>query len=607
MNSRSGLLLRGLALLAALTLGMSAHSSASDAPAAAPKVLRYAFPIAETGFDPAQISDLYSGTVVANIFDPPLTYDYLARPVRVKPRTLSAMPEVSSDFKTYTLHVRPGIFFADDPAFKGSKRELTAADYAYSIKRHYDPRWKSPRYANFRAEKLLGLDELRQQAIKSGKPFDYDAPVEGLRVLDRYTLQIRLGHPSPRFNFVLTHPGMTGAVAREVVEAYGDSIMEHPVGTGPFRLTQWRRSSRMVFERNPNFREEHYQEQASDGDAADQDIARQLKGRRLPMVDRVEISVVDASQPRWLAYLAGDFDLVAVPYEFANQAAPGGKLAPNLAKIGMKLHTSLNSDLVFTYFNMEDPLLGGYTPDKVALRRAISLAYDNAEEVLQLRKRLAVPAQSLVSPHTFGYEPDLKTEMSEYSPAKAKALLDMYGYVDRDGDGWRDQPDGKPLVLQAYTQPDDSSRQFNELWKKHLDAVGLRINFNFSQWPEQLKGARAGQLMMWTLGNTSNTPNAGEMLAMAYGPAKGEDNLVRFALPAYDQLVERIQQLPDGPERARLIHEAGRLLVAYMPIKTHVHRIGLSLTQPWVTGYKRHPFMDSFWAFVDVTPGPHGR
>ena len=107
------------------------------------KELRYAFRIAETGFDPASITDLYSRTVAGAIFDAPLEFEFLARPARVRPNTAAAMPEVSEDFRTFTFRIRPGIYFDDDPAFKGRRRELTAADYVYSIKRHYDPRWKS--------------------------------------------------------------------------------------------------------------------------------------------------------------------------------------------------------------------------------------------------------------------------------------------------------------------------------------------------------------------------------------------------------------------------------------------------------------------------------
>ena len=129
-------LLRAGAVAACLLLPTGPALFAADEPAAAPlKVLRYAFRVAETGFDPAQISDLYSRTLAANIFDAPLQLEFLARPVRARPNTAAAMPEVSADFKTFTFTIKPGIYFADDPAFKGKKRELVAQDYVYSIDR----------------------------------------------------------------------------------------------------------------------------------------------------------------------------------------------------------------------------------------------------------------------------------------------------------------------------------------------------------------------------------------------------------------------------------------------------------------------------------------
>src|SRR3954449_3158275 len=88
------------------------------AAAAGEKVLRYAFSVAETGFDPAQISDIYSRIVTAHIFESMLSYDHLARPFKLKPSVAAEMPEVSEDFRTFTFRLRPGIHFADDPAFK---------------------------------------------------------------------------------------------------------------------------------------------------------------------------------------------------------------------------------------------------------------------------------------------------------------------------------------------------------------------------------------------------------------------------------------------------------------------------------------------------------
>ncbi|HKX94664.1 MAG TPA: ABC transporter substrate-binding protein, partial [Methylibium sp.] len=193
---------RWCAALAALWLGAAAWlpGAAIAAPdGAAPKTLKVAFPVAETGFDPAQINDLYSRTVTPHIFEGLYHYDHLARPAKIKPLTAAAMPEVSADFRRFTIRVQPGIYFADDPAFGGKRRELVAEDYVYSLKRFADPALKSPVWTSLEQESLTGLAALRREALESKRPFDYDRPVEGLRALDRYTLQIQLDQPRPRF------------------------------------------------------------------------------------------------------------------------------------------------------------------------------------------------------------------------------------------------------------------------------------------------------------------------------------------------------------------------------------------------------------------------
>jgi ABC-type transport system substrate-binding protein len=584
-----------------LLAGLALWVGASTAQDAAPKTLRYAFPIAESSFDPAQISDLYSRTVAAGIFDAPLEFAFMARPFQLRPNTAAALPEVSADFRSFTIRLKPGILFDDDPAFGGRKRELTAADYVYSIKRHYDPRWKSGNLYILENAKILGLSELRKQAIDGKKPFDYDTDVEGLRALDRYTLQIRLAEPSPRFLYNLADGSFTGALAREVVEAYGDKVGEHPVGTGPYRLAQWKRSSRMLLQKNPNYREVLYDEQPPPGDARLQAVAQQFKGRRLPLIDQVQISVIEEAQPRWLSFLNGEQDLLeGVPAEFANIAIPNNQLAPNLAKRGIGMLRVPRADVAVTYFGMDNPVVGGNAPDKVALRRAIALAVDVEREILLVRRNQAVPAQSPIAPGTWGYDPAFKSEMSEHNLARAKALLDLYGYVDRDGDGWRELPDGKPLKLEYATSPDQTSRQLSELWKKNMDALGLRIEFQVAKWPEQLKASRAGKLMMWGVGWSAGQPDADTFLALGYGPNKGQANHARFDLKAFNELYERQRMLPDGPERQALLDQAKKIMIAYMPYKVHVHRITTDLWHPWVLGFDRNIFVRDFWKYLDV-------
>ncbi|MBK9575304.1 MAG: hypothetical protein IPO43_22800 [Rhodoferax sp.] len=189
-----------------------------------------------------------------------------------------------------------------------------------------------------------------------------------------------------------------------------------------------------------------------------------------------------------------------LPEAFAYQAIPNNRVAPNLAKRNITMERVAIPDVTVSYFNMDDPIVGGYTPDKVALRRAIALAYNSEEEIRLPRRNQAILAQGPMQPSTYGYDPKFKTEMSMFDRARAGALLDMFGYVDKDGDGWRDMPDGKPLLLEYATTPTARDRELNEIWKKNMNAVGINIAFKTGKWPEHLKAARAGKLMIWGLG-----------------------------------------------------------------------------------------------------------
>jgi ABC-type transport system substrate-binding protein len=583
---------------AALAVLRGAQPLAATEPRKA-NTLRVAFSTAETGFDPPQIGDFNSMTVAASIFESPLTYDHVARPVKLRPQTAAAMPEVSADFTSFTVRIRPGIFFADDPAFRGKRRELVAQDYVYSVKRFYDPRLNAENVYVFENAKVLGLSEMRATARRAKTRFDYDREVEGIRALDRYTFRVRLAAPNPRFEYVLATTLM-GAVAREVVEKYGDAIGAHPVGTGPFRLGAWRRASRIELVRNPGFREQFFDGVAAPGDAQAQRVAAELKGARLPLLERIDISVITEDQPRWLAFVEGALDLIELPNAFVPIAVPNDRLAPHLARNGVRLQRGLQADMSMTYFNMDDALVGGNSPDKVALRRAVALAYDGAQANLLLRHGQAVLAQSTLTPFTSGYSESYRSEMSKHSRAEAMALLDVFGYVDANGDGWREQPGGAPLVLRLASLPDQRSRRQNELWRKYLAGVGVRMEFDVATWPDLLKKSRAGSLMMWGFTWVAASPDGGFFLGIGYGPNASESNDAHFSLPEFDRLFERQNTLPDGPERDALMRQAKNLLVAYMPYKVHAHNIVNDLQQPWVRGHWRHPFMRDAWRYVGV-------
>lgn len=588
-----------LKLLGALSLGSQATAQTSTQNGK--KVLRYAFEVAETGFDPVAISDLYSRIVTAHIYDSLYCYDYLARPFKIKPCTAETMPEVSEDFRTWTVRLKRGIYFQDDSAFNGQRRELVAQDYVYALKRFFDPRWKAPAIADLSELKMLGMSALRDAALKGKKPFNYDTEVDGMRALDRYTIQFQLAEPEPRLIETLADASLYGAVAREVIEAYGDNTAAHPVGTGPFRLTEWRRSSRIVLERNPTYREVTYQAEPNADDAAGQALLKRFKGRRLPMIDRVEISIIEEVQPRWLSFVNKQSDVSwLVPYDFVNTAAPNGKLAPFLAKQGVQLYRTLASDVNLTYFNMEDPIVGGYTPDKVALRRAIGLAIDIDQEIRIFWRGQAVPAHSGLAPNTVGYDKAYFSVNAKHDVAEARSLLDLYGYIDRDGDGWREMPDGSPLVLQWSTTPDQRARQRDELRRKDMSSIGLRVNFATAKWPENLKNARAGKLMVWSYGLSSAAPDGRPSFDAGSAAHKGGQNLSRFENKHFDEIYQRLRVLPNGAEREQLFYEGKRLLSVYLPYKYHVHRILTDLAWPWVIGLRRAPYWRDWWPYIDI-------
>src|SRR5258706_5114237 len=494
------------------------------------KVLRVPFIIAETNFDPAFTSDLYSNNIIEEIFEARLTYRWLARPAKLKPATLEALPEITDEGKTYTLRLKKGIYFSDDPAFEGRKRELTAADYDFAFKRLMDPKVSSPNLWLIEG-RIAGLEETIAKARKDGR-FDYDVKVPVIEVVDRYTLRIRLAKPDYNFLYILAMQNV-GAQAREVVEKYGNDIGAHPVGTGAFRLAEWKRSSRIVLARNENFRELYFDAEPPPDDSLSQQLYAEMKGKRIPQLDRVEVSIIEESQPRWLAFLNNELDWINLPYEFKNMAIPGEKLAPWLTKRGVRYIPTVEPVVTYLYFNMKDPVWGGYTPDKIALRRAISLAYNNAEEISLIRNGTAIEARSPIPPGVLGYDEKFTTGKT-YDPAKAKALLDMFGFVDRDGDGWRDMPDGSPLTLVYATGPSQLERLFLVLWKKNLDSVGIRMEPLIEKWPDLRKKSKLGKLQSWGLAWGADYPDGENFFQLLYGPNCGSAKHGVFQLPPFD-------------------------------------------------------------------------
>ncbi len=589
-------------LFLAVVACLAFAAPASDAP---PKVLRMALRAAESGFDPQRVYDQISAGICENLFDTLVTYDYLARPVKVVALAAESVPEPEDGGTRYTFRIRPGIYFADDPVFKGKKRELVARDVEYMIKRFRDPEVRSA-YAWLFEHNIVGLDALAERAKKEGH-FDYDAKVAGLEVRGPYEISIKLTAPNYNFLYFMAMPNVA-PVAREVMEAYAADTMAHPVGTGPYVLKEWVRRAKIVLERNPGYRGFELDTRYADPrDEEDRRVIEDLAGKRLPLLDRIELYPIEDAQPRYLAFLNREHDILELPPQFVNQVLPKGMLAPQLAAQGVRVFREVEPTLTYDVFNLDarvggvDNPLGGLGPERVALRRAMVLGYDHEKEIAIVRQGQAIAARTPVPPGVVGHDPALWSRTEDYDPARAKALLDLFGYADRDGDGFRERPDGRPLVLRyKYQAGGQASRELARLWVDCMAEIGIRVEATAVQFADLVNDRRLGNFQFAMDAWIADYPDGQNFLQLLYGPNTDQSNESRFRLPAYDRLYEKSLALPDGEARNRIYREMIRLSYAYAPWRLGVTPTVNYLEYPWVKGFKKHPILVTNYRWLDI-------
>ena len=581
-------------LLIAVTLLALAGLPATVGAADMRKVLRITLNDIAS-LDPQQGTDLSSTRVASAIFEALYQFDYFAEPATVVPCTAEALPVITNGGKTWTIKLRKGIRFTDDPAFKGKPRELTAEDYVYSIKRSLDPNLRGggdPALTDL----IAGARPIVDAARKPGGKLDYDAPVAGVHAIDRYTLQINLTDVD--YTLLERLAGLTMmAVAREVVESAGNDIMSHPVGTGPYVLREWKRASRVVLEANPAYRAERFPDSAAPRHQA---IIQAMRGKALPQIGRVEISIIEESQPAFLAFDNGDLDYLGLGGDDSRRILEGGKLKPEMAKRGI-VHLRFGAPSVtFTYFNMKDAAVGGYSNEQVALRRAIAMGFNIDEMIRVLFAGNALPANQLLPPGVNGHDTSLPSK-SLYDPAGARALLDRFGFKDRDGDGYRESPDGKPLTVVRGTLPESWYREVDTLWKKSMDAIGIRMEVQQQTFAELLNLSRVGKLPMFNLGYRSLEPSGYQILQTLWGRSPIDTNPSQFKQAEYDAAYEQFLRTPAGPARTALARKMSDVSQAYMPMLLHTYGVGNVVMYPWVQGYWPSQFGFS-WKYLDIDP-----
>jgi len=529
--------------------------------------------------DPAQADDLASRNMVAGLFDTLLEYDYVARPYRLVPSMLAEMPKANKTLDVYTFRLRDDLRFAADRCFDGlpeSARNITAKDVLYSILRIADRRGHSPVYWLFRG-KIKGLD-----AFHEAEEPDYDAGIEGFCILDDRNFEIRLVKPDPRFLYMLAMPN-AGVVPRRAVEFYGENFARNPVGSGPFKLTEWINDYRLRLDRNPDYRAQYYPEAENPAD----------RTRPLPLADRVVFYQIKQPMSAYLMFLQGRLDLNALDKDNLDLIGGGEKLPPALAERGIQLLRTPEFEVRYVGFNFSDPLLG----KNLELRRAISLAYDVRRRVEHSGYQL-VPAQGPIPPGVAGFDETFRNPWCADDAELAKRHLEKAGFKDGI-----DPATGARLRF-TFDQTGNSPayRQLGELTAADLARIGIEVEPVLNNNPRFYEKLRQGKLQLFRLSWVGDYPDAENFLQLFYSGNIGGCNRTGFSDPEYDRMFEEILPMPDSPERTARYREMVRYLADRAPWVFEGFPIAWQLNHAWLENLRPHDFVFSKWKYLSVDP-----
>ncbi len=540
------------------------------------------------GMDPIYANDRYSSNEVARVYEGLLEYHYLARPYKLVPNLAESMPTVSNDGLTYTFKIKKGVMFQKNEAFGSEPRELIAEDFVYSIKRLADPKLQGLGWWLLDG-KLVGLNDWRKKYSELPKA-DYSEAVDGIRAIDRYTLQFKLAKPFPQFLYALAMP-FTFAVAREVVEKYGKEFLNHPVGTGPFAIKDgvFKQTKKIKYVKNLGFRKKKYPCDGSE--KFKKEGLLEDCGKLLPLVDRLTVNIIEEDQPRWLNFQKGKVDFIAIPKDNFDTVIPDAKnLAPDYAQKGIKLIRSPSIDVTYTAFNHDLKLFRN-----VKLRRAMSLAYDIDTANKLFSNNQALPAQSVVPPgisgHIEGYVNPYRATGRPEQIAKAKELLAQAGY-----------PEGKGLEEITYDCPNATvSRLTGEYFKKQMAQIGIRVKVQQNPWPELQKKITTRNIMAYGIAWSADYPDAENFLQLLYGPNRSPGaNGSGYNNPEFNTLFKKAAVMQDSLERTALYEKLNRIAAEEVPWVFGVHRQNFVLRHSWLKNFTNSDFDAGMAQYLSV-------
>lgn len=534
------------------------------------------------GFDPVRAGDVASAMAIARIYEPLLQYSYLARPYQVEPLLADGMPAFSEDGLTCTIKIRKGIYFSDNRCFpEGRGREVEARDFEYAIKRLADQRTQSVGYWIL-SGRIDGLDEFRE--LSGGdEPVDYDRAIPGIRVIDRYTLQLKLTKPYPQLLWVLTMPYIV-ATPREAVDFHGDEFSRNPVGTGPYVLKDWILNYRLEYVRNPKWSQTGRVDLYPSEGSANDDKSGLLvdAGKPVPFIDRITDYVVMDPATRWMMFMTGQLDSSDVSRDNWDAILDDRlNLHPDLQNRRIQLSTGPSLRLGYFAFNMEDPVLGR----NKLLRQAMTSAFDTEAWIKLYNGRITRPTGPIPE-GLAGVEPDHNPY--PFDLERARSLLAEAGYPDG-----QDPATGRRLniTLELGRADDAELRQSAELFAHFMSRIGIEINLSYNNGPAFFDKLERREAAFFFLSWLGDYPDAENFLQLFYGPnASPGPNRSNYRNESFDVLYDQANVLPDSPERTELYRRMSRIVVEDCPWIFAFQYINVGLRQPHFHNYKMHAF-----------------
>jgi ABC-type transport system substrate-binding protein len=575
----------GLALLGAFTAACNPEEDDGNL-----MVMHYHLKDDVKSWDPPNCYDSVSLEVTPSVLETLYQYSYLSETYKVVPLLAADMPKVSSDRLTYTIPIKHGVMFQNDPCFKDGKgRELKARDFIYGWKRHAWPGVESQGWWVFDG-KVVGFNAFHdklEKASKEDRPRIFDEQIEGIRALDDYTLQIKLIKPYPQLMYVLAMT-FTAPIAREAVAKYADekgNLTDHPVGTGPFTLKEWDRGRRVVLERNPNYHPEFYPSEGSleyrkKGMLAD-------AGKPLPFLDRVVFDVLREEQPRWLGFMSGKKDLIEIPKDnFATAITNKANLSPELAAKGVRLNIEIGVIFRYISFNVKDKLISNKY-----LRQAMSAAIDRGKWI-DLFTSGSGKKMTTVLPPGIADRPKTSSIKYDFNLERAKRLLEKAGY-----------PGGKglPTINFDLRGADTMNRQIGDFFAGQWGAIGIKVNVIPNTFPAYLEKMKQGLLQTSYGAWSMDYPDGENDYQLLYGPNKSPGpNDANYENPALDKLYEQMAVMESGPKRAAIVQRMEDIIQEDVPWAYGYFEATYMLSQPWLLNYRGGEILQNKYKYLRV-------